>query len=71
MADTLSLTLGAIEMGTMISVQAYMYAVGCRDDKTWTKAVVAFVWCVSGNFLHAIITADSLAGLSKQCTSSP
>jgi hypothetical protein len=52
MSDSLSLTLGAVEMGTMVSailygavsVQAYMYAVGCRKDRAWMKALVAFVW---------------------------
>jgi hypothetical protein len=53
MPDSLSLTLGAVEIGTMVSailygaitVQAYMYAVGCRKDRAWMKALVAFVWC--------------------------
>jgi hypothetical protein len=52
MPDSLSLTLGAVEIGTMISailygaitVQVYMYAVGCRKDRAWMKALVAFVW---------------------------
>jgi hypothetical protein len=52
MPDTLSTTLGAIEMGTMasailygmVTVQVYMYAAGCMNDRAWMKALVAFVW---------------------------
>jgi hypothetical protein len=55
MPDTLSMTLGAIEIGTMVSailygmvtVQVYMYAAGCRADRAWTKALVAFIWYVA------------------------
>jgi uncharacterized membrane protein YczE len=52
MPATLSMTLGPIEAGTvvsailygMVTVQVYMYAAGCRKDCAWMKALVAFVW---------------------------
>jgi hypothetical protein len=52
MPSSLDVTLGAVEMGAMMSmmlygmvtVQMYMYAMGCKTDRAWLKALVAFVW---------------------------
>jgi hypothetical protein len=52
MPSPLDLTLGAVEMGAMISlflfgmvtVQVYLYSMGSKTDHRWLKLLVAFVW---------------------------
>jgi hypothetical protein len=61
MPSTLDLTLGAIEMGAFISailygmvcIQVYIYSMGCKSDRAWTKLLVAFVWYVGMCSSHA------------------
>jgi hypothetical protein len=54
MIGSLDHTLGAIEMGAfvsailygMMSIQAYMYSIGCKSERVWIKLLVTVVWCV-------------------------
>jgi hypothetical protein len=53
MPSSLDLTLGAVEIGAMMSmmlygmvtVQMYIYARNCKTDRAWLKALVTCVWC--------------------------
>jgi hypothetical protein len=48
----LDLSLGAVEMGVLLTsvlygmslVQTYTYAMHCRGDRMWVMALVAGVW---------------------------
>lgn len=57
----LDLSLGAIEISTLLSsviygmslVQTYIYAASCQEDRLWLKLVVAGVWC--GQYFFAYV----------------
>jgi hypothetical protein len=69
MPSTLDLTLGAVEMGAfisailygMVTIQVYLYAMGCKSDRAWMKALVAFVWsviCLGAWFVVIALTSS-------------
>lgn len=53
-AFDLTLTLGVVEIGVLLSsllygmslVQTYIYATNCKSDSIWLKTVVSVVWFV-------------------------
>jgi hypothetical protein len=78
MPSSLDLTLGAVEMGAMMSmmlygmvtVQMYIYARDCKTDRAWLRALVTCVWCAC----TALLTLSLLsifAGVSRRSTSLP
>jgi hypothetical protein len=79
MPSSLDLTLGAIEMGTMMSmmlygmitVQMYMYAMTCKADRPWLKALVTSVWYACATVLSIHSPLSIFSGVLRHYTLSP